>query len=83
MVENVTADWHAHDESDELFQVLSGVVNIDTEEDSQAPSAGELLIVPACTMHRARVEGRYADRDRCRSRDSVQACNAVLREAGA
>lgn len=58
VMENVTADWHAHDESDELFLVLSGVVNIDTEEDSQALSAGELLIVPARTMHRARVEGR-------------------------
>ena len=58
VMEDVTANWHAHDNSDELFYVISGEVYIDSEAGAQALSANEICIVPAKVRHRARVEGR-------------------------
>ncbi|KAF3886497.1 MULTISPECIES: cupin domain-containing protein [Nostocales] len=58
VMENVTASWHSHSTSDELFYVISGTVHIDTEDGTHTLSANELLIVPAKTKHRARVEGK-------------------------
>jgi MFS family permease len=58
VMEDAAADWHAHEDSDELFVVLSGRVAIDTEGGSHELGADELLVVPARLRHRARVEGR-------------------------
>ena len=55
---DVTANWHSHDNSDELFYVISGEVHIDSEAGTQLLSANEICIVPAKIRHRARVEGR-------------------------
>lgn len=58
VMENVTAQWHSHSDSDEFFYVLEGVVNIDTESGTQVLNPNELFVVPAKTKHRARVTGR-------------------------
>ena len=55
---DVTANWHTHDDSDELFYVISGEVHIDSEAETRTLSAHEICIVPAKMRHRARVEGR-------------------------
>ncbi|MEA5565955.1 cupin domain-containing protein [Anabaena sp. UHCC 0399] len=58
IMEDVTARWHSHDASDELFYVISGTVHIDTEDETHTLNANELFVVRAKTKHRARVEGR-------------------------
>jgi mannose-6-phosphate isomerase-like protein (cupin superfamily) len=58
VMQDVAADWHVHERSDELFYVLSGTVNLDTEQATHAIRAGALFVVPAGTRHRARVVGR-------------------------
>lgn len=58
VMEDVTARWHSHDASDELFYVISGTVHIDTEDETHTLNANELFVVRAKTKHRARVEGR-------------------------
>lgn len=58
VMEDIAAEWHAHEHSDELFLVLSGVVHIDTEQGSQTLHPNELWVVPAGMRHRARVVGR-------------------------
>ena len=58
VMEDVTANWHTHDYSDELFYVISGEIQIDSEEGTQSLGVSELTIVPAKMRHRARVEGR-------------------------
>ncbi|AUS99113.1 hypothetical protein CLI64_01145 [Nostoc sp. CENA543] len=58
VMEDVTANWHSHDISDECFYVISGTVHLDTEHETKTLNAHELFIVPAQTKHRARVKGR-------------------------
>lgn len=58
ILEDITANWHSHDVSDELFYVISGIVHIDTEYGTETLNSNDLFIVPAKTKHRARVEGR-------------------------
>ncbi|MDJ0705753.1 MAG: cupin domain-containing protein [Leptolyngbyaceae cyanobacterium MO_188.B28] len=60
VMEDVTANWHSHNNSDELFYVISGEVHIDSEIGTQSLNANELYIVPAKMRYRARVEGRAA-----------------------
>jgi mannose-6-phosphate isomerase-like protein (cupin superfamily) len=55
---NVTANWHVHAHSDELFYILSGTVYMDTEHGTQEIRSGQLFVVPAGTLHRARVTDR-------------------------
>jgi len=57
-MEEATANWHSHEDSDELFLVLSGIVAIDTEHGTHTLRTHELFVVPAGLRHRARVEGR-------------------------
>ena len=57
-MEDITANWHTHTGSDELFYVMSGTFHMDTEHDTRAIRPGELFVVPAGTRHRGRVEGR-------------------------
>ena len=58
VMQDTTANWHKHDEGDELFYVVSGVVFIDTHDGAKELRPGQLIVVPAGTRHRARVEGR-------------------------
>jgi mannose-6-phosphate isomerase-like protein (cupin superfamily) len=58
VMESMTANWHTHAESDELFYVISGTFHMDTEQGSHEIRSGELFVVPAGTRHRGRVEGR-------------------------
>jgi mannose-6-phosphate isomerase-like protein (cupin superfamily) len=58
VMHDVTADWHVHEDSDELFYVITGAVGLDTEHGTYPLSAGQLLVVPAGTRHRISVDGR-------------------------
>lgn len=58
IMEDVTANWHLHSTSDEFFYVISGTVYIDTEDETYMLNANELLVIPAKTKHRTRVEGK-------------------------
>lgn len=58
VMQHTTANWHAHEASDELFYVISGTVYMDTEHGTKVIEAGQLFVVPAGTRHRGRAEGR-------------------------
>ena len=58
LMRDVTAKWHVHESSDELFYVISGTVYIEIGHDTRENRSGQLFVVPAGTQHRARVEGR-------------------------
>ena len=60
VMQDVAAGWHVHESSDELFYVFSGTVSMETEHGTREISAGQLVVVPAGTQHRARVVGRAA-----------------------
>ena len=57
-MEDTTAPWHVHDDGDEIFIVLSGTLNVDTEGTTYVATPGGLVVVPRGVRHRARVEGR-------------------------
>lgn len=51
--------WHSHPDSDELFLVVAGELEIHFEGGSQARLAPwQCLVVPAGTVHRTRAIGR-------------------------
>ncbi|WP_169219183.1 cupin domain-containing protein [Brasilonema sp. UFV-L1] len=58
VMQDITANWHSHNASDEFFYVISGIVHLDTEDGTHTLNTNELFIVPAKTKHRARVEGK-------------------------
>jgi mannose-6-phosphate isomerase-like protein (cupin superfamily) len=58
VMNDMTANWHVHERSDELFYVLSGSVHMDTDRGAHTIRAGQLFIVPAGLRHRARVDER-------------------------
>ncbi len=51
-VENRTLDFHVHEESDELFYVIEGSFQLETEEGLTRLDTGEMIIVPKGTKHR-------------------------------
>ena len=51
-VENRTLDFHVHESSDELFYVIEGTFQIETEEGLLRVDEGEFVIVPKGTLHR-------------------------------
>ncbi len=51
-VENRTLDFHVHENSDELFYVIEGEFNLETEEGLIPVKSGEFIIVPKGTRHR-------------------------------
>jgi mannose-6-phosphate isomerase-like protein (cupin superfamily) len=57
-MQNFTARWHSHIESDELFYVLSGLFHLDTEERTVDLRTGELFVMPAGVRHRGRAGAR-------------------------
>ena len=45
--------WHAHDDTDEFFQVLDGELRIDLDgRETVVLGAGEVFVVPAGVRHR-------------------------------
>lgn len=51
--------WHSHPDSDELFLVVTGRLQIDLAgHDTVALSAWQCMVVPAGTVHRTRAIGR-------------------------
>ena len=47
-------DWHAHEEEDEAFFILSGTIAIDFRDGTVTLDEGDFLIVPRTTEHRPR-----------------------------
>ena len=60
-VENRTLEFHAHEDSDELFYVIEGGFVLETEAAAYPLAAGELIIVPRGVRHRPVVKelGRF------------------------
>ena len=51
--------WHQHPDSDELFLVVTGTLQIDFADGRQAKlTEWQSLVVPAGTVHRTRAVGR-------------------------
>jgi mannose-6-phosphate isomerase-like protein (cupin superfamily) len=48
--------WHAHDDTDDLFLVLSGRLTIDLRDRSVELGPGELYVVPRGVEHRPRAD---------------------------
>lgn len=44
--------WHKHDETDEMFLIVSGQFDMDFRDGTVTVGPGELLIVPRGTEHR-------------------------------
>ena len=44
--------WHSHDDTDDFFLVLNGVVTIETERGNVVLKPGELYVVPKGVQHR-------------------------------
>lgn len=51
-VENRTRDFHVHEASDELFYVIEGAFQLETDEGLIPVNEGEFIIVPKGTRHR-------------------------------
>lgn len=51
-VENRTLDFHVHEHSDELFMVLEGAFELETDDGLLSVSQGEFVIVPKGMRHR-------------------------------
>jgi mannose-6-phosphate isomerase-like protein (cupin superfamily) len=58
VMQDSTAPWHVHDDSDEAFFVLSGTFFLDTQDGTLRIDAGQLGVARAGVRHRGRVEGR-------------------------
>ncbi len=44
--------WHQHDDTDELFLVLDGELDMEFRDRTEQLSAGDLIVVPKGTEHR-------------------------------
>ncbi len=44
--------WHSHDDTDDFFLVLNGIVTIETEQGNVVLEPGELYVVPKGVQHR-------------------------------
>lgn len=60
-VENRTLDFHVHERSDELFYVIEGCFELETEDGLTLVSQGEMIVVPKGVRHRPVVKalGRF------------------------
>ena len=58
VMQDTTAQWHVHADSDEAFFVLSGTFFLDTDAGTLRIDAGQLGVARAGIRHRGRVEGR-------------------------
>ncbi|QUL38186.1 cupin domain-containing protein [Erythrobacter sp. JK5] len=44
--------WHQHDDTDELFLVVEGVLDMEFRDRTEVMRAGDLIVVPKGTEHR-------------------------------
>ena len=44
--------WHKHDDTDEVFIVLEGIIYIEFEDETIQISAGEMIVVPKGKKHK-------------------------------
>lgn len=44
--------WHKHDDTDELFLVMEGELDMEFRDRTEQMSAGDLIVVPCGTEHR-------------------------------
>jgi mannose-6-phosphate isomerase-like protein (cupin superfamily) len=44
--------WHRHEDTDELFLVIDGVLSMEFRDRTETLHAGELIVVPRNTEHR-------------------------------
>lgn len=51
-VEDRTLDFHVHEGSDELFYVIEGAFELETDEGLIPVKQGEFIVVPGGTRHR-------------------------------
>jgi mannose-6-phosphate isomerase-like protein (cupin superfamily) len=51
-VENRTLGFHVHEDSDEMFYVIEGAFQLETDDGLAPVGAGELIIVPKGVRHR-------------------------------
>lgn len=52
--------WHKHDQSDELFLVVSGTLDMEFRDSIQVLHEGDLIVVPAGIEHRPRARNGEA-----------------------
>lgn len=52
--------WHSHDNEDELFYVLSGVLNMEFRDKTVIVKEGEFIVVPRGVEHRPVAEEEVA-----------------------
>ena len=50
--------WHAHPDTDDLFLVLDGTIDIELRDRTVELTAGQLFVVPAGVEHRPVARGR-------------------------
>ena len=50
--------WHHHDEEDELFMVIKGILFMDFRDRTEVIREGEIIIVPKGVEHRPRTEDK-------------------------
>jgi len=48
--------WHHHDDEDELFMVIKGILYMDFRDRTEVIKEGEIIIVPKGVEHRPRTE---------------------------
>ena len=48
--------WHQHNDTDEVFIVIEGTINIELEEETVELGAGEMIVVPKGKRHRPYAE---------------------------
>lgn len=51
-VKDRTLDFHVHEKSDELFYVIEGSFDLETQDKKTKVNAGEFIIVPKGVEHR-------------------------------
>ena len=44
--------WHKHDDTDEVFIVIEGIINIEFENETIELEEGEMIVVPKGTKHK-------------------------------
>ncbi|WP_201004054.1 cupin domain-containing protein [Paenibacillus glycanilyticus] len=50
--------WHKHEDTDEMFLVIEGVLFIDLDEETVTLHPGDVYTIPRNVMHRTRSKGR-------------------------
>ncbi len=56
--ENRTLDFHVHDDSDEMFYVIEGRMQIEFDDGLRDLETGDFIIVPKGVRHRPVCKGR-------------------------